>query len=205
MTMLEYDESTLKVGLEKLSPERRMLFASLAATRVAPAYSIFHSQSGQGDESAYFEALQFLWSQLLIETVEEEKVEAYVQKVFSLIPAQGDTWVTWSAQAEDATTALVYALGCLKTASVREAAWAARRSYNTVDNIVVDDPSVQIGGAHEKQILSSPLIQAELQQQVHDLQMAETAELTDESLKQLYGGAIQWGTVFYAKVLQERQ
>ncbi len=76
-----------------------------------------------------------------------------------------------AAFAEDAASALAYALRCYQSGNSQESAWAARCAYEAVDHYVVHHERVDTNviGAEER-VLSHWLVQAELMRQHRDLQ-----------------------------------
>jgi hypothetical protein len=84
----------------------------------------------------------------------------------SLIPGENDQpWIEEQAYAEDAASAVAYALRALESGEPQEAAWAARRAYEAVDHHVMS----RLGIKGESHVLGHPLVQAELSRQQRDL------------------------------------
>lgn len=98
-------------------------------------------------------------------------IDVSIERCMSLIPREDEgPWIEQQAAAEDAGTALAYALRCRKTGESQEAAWAARCCYEALDHFVInrDDIDVNEAGA-EAAVVADPLVQAELARQQRDL------------------------------------
>ena len=90
----------------------------------------------------------------------------------ALIPGEDrGPWMPEQAYAEDAASALAYALSCCQTGDSQEAAWAARRAYEAVDQFVVRQHNLDTEARRdEMRVLSYPTIQRELERQDQDLE-----------------------------------
>src|SRR5262249_15111322 len=79
--------------------------------------------------------------------------------------------------ANDAASAVVYALRCWKTGSAQDAAWAARRAYEALDTAVIERSGADMNApGAEASVLSDPLIQAELARQMRDVEELRVAQ-----------------------------
>jgi len=75
-----------------------------------------------------------------------------------------------SAVAEDAAAAAVYTLRAIWDGDPQNAAWAARRAYETADREVLSTLNIgAIGDSEEAYVLQHPIVQTELQRQSRDL------------------------------------
>ena len=110
---------------------------------------------------------------------DSQKLLSRIGLAMSLIPSERDSkpWIPQQAWAEDAGAAIVYALRCLLTGQSQEGAWAARSAYTALDHFVrsQQDKNASQAGA-EEQVLSHPLIQAELLRQRRDLDQLASME-----------------------------
>jgi hypothetical protein len=101
-----------------------------------------------------------------------EELLASEATCMALIPQEDEEpWVPEQVYAEDAVSALAYAVRTGRTSDSREAAWAARCAYDSLDHFVINHENIDtnIAGA-ERRVQSHPLVQAELRRQANDLQ-----------------------------------
>jgi uncharacterized protein YjaG (DUF416 family) len=169
---VHYDEQKLIEMLSTLPQRLRVVFAALCAERLLPSYTKFCEQTGRGGAQELTLILQQLWEDLESEKMGAEEIQAKLDVCMSLIPLQDEGWLgEQQAYAEDAAAALAYALRTKKSGDPQEAAWAARRAYESIDHYVIHHECIGInepGG--EGRILSHPLVQAELLRQQRDLE-----------------------------------
>jgi uncharacterized protein YjaG (DUF416 family) len=171
MASLHFNEQLLIEKLDKLPPSLRVLFATIAAQRLSPAYLNYSRLIGRGDPTALSAALERLWRDIEGEVMDAEQVQKGLELIMKLIPREDDgPWIPEQAWAEDAASAVAYALRCRENGRSAESAWAARRAYEAVDHFVIAKTSIDISrpGANEA-VLSSPLVQAELARQRRDM------------------------------------
>jgi uncharacterized protein YjaG (DUF416 family) len=171
MEILTFNDQWLINMLDRMGPPFRTLFAAVAAERLFHAYLRYAYLSGRGNSNIMAEALNRLWSDIERQRSNPESVKETLARVMTLIPREDDgPWVPEQAWAEDAATALAYALRCLESGRSADAAWAAQRAYEAVDDFVVTQNAIDTGkpGASER-ILSSSLVQAELMRQRRDI------------------------------------
>jgi uncharacterized protein YjaG (DUF416 family) len=168
---LTFDERKLVQSVESLPRAARIAFAALVAERLFPAYSDFSRQTGRGDASSLRAHLDRVWLDLEGDVIPALELDERIEKTSSLGPSEAEgPWIDLQAQAEDAAAAVAYALRTIKTGSSQEAAWAARRCYEAIDNFVINRDRLDTTppGA-EVRILGDPLIQQELRRQQRDL------------------------------------
>lgn len=200
--ILAFDEAKLVADLRGMPPVRRSVFAALVATRLAPSFEIYASGSGREGADTLHSALSYLWSFLGSGDIASNVVavtQQQIEVVMGLIPSEDDYPAPFAAQAEDAAAALAYALRSVNDPNPQEAAWAARRAYESADNLVISRPGVRIGGWDEGRILQNKLIQVELQQQRADIESAATLPLEPAALERAKGERLAWGRQFYAQ------
>jgi uncharacterized protein YjaG (DUF416 family) len=171
MNNLNYDEQRLVEELEGLPHQLRVAFATACAERLLPAYTDFSERARMGDPKELTSILERLWVDLEGDAMTFAEVEEAIAKCMTLVlPLENKPLIAGQTAAEDAGAALCYALRCRKTGDSQEAAWAARRTYEALDDFVISREDIdtnQPGG--EQQALSHPLIQAELGRQRRDL------------------------------------
>ncbi|MBS2018775.1 MAG: DUF416 family protein [Deltaproteobacteria bacterium] len=164
-----FDEERLVRSLEQLPVHARVAFASACAERLRSSYLAFAESTESGDKArAYAELLDRLWADLKGELMPEDDVQRLAEQATALIPDVEDD--AYDAYAEDAAAALSYAWGCRLLVDSQEAAWAARRAYEAVDQFVIRLEGIDLAEPGvERRILEHPLIQAELHRQAEDL------------------------------------
>lgn len=187
--MLEFDEAELVRILERSSCRCRAVFAALVASRLSVSFEIFCLESGR-PHSQFTEALNLLWDHLSDDSWPES--ESLSERVIELAPAEEDGVWKFSAQAEDAVASLAYAVLAVGRCSAQDAAWAARRSYEAADNLVVSRNE----SLTETQILSDTIVQTELAQQAMDLKLASEF-VPQERLHWLKSDARARGELFW--------
>lgn len=171
MKMLHYNEEESIHLLEQIPPLLRVTFAAACAERLLPAYAIYSQHSGRGEPETLATILERLWGDLQGAPLNNHAIQANLDTCMSLIPHEDDEpWVTEQPYAEDAATALAYALRARLNGESQEAAWAARCAYEAADHYVVNRVGVDTNQPNgEYTVLSHPVVQAELQRQRHDL------------------------------------
>lgn len=116
----------------------------------------------------------------------DRELEEQIKSCMELISREdAEPWVSDQEVADDALAALAYALECRRTGLGKEAAWAARRSYETLDTYVINHENIDtnIPGA-EAQVLAHPLVQAELARLQRDLDELLHGAITIDRLRE---------------------
>lgn len=162
----DYDESENVGLLEALTPKARLIFALLCASRLLPAYRRFYETTGRGKPSVVEALAGRLWRLAGADETDESSLREAADECERLVPSEDEGWdEATQPYAEDAAAALAYAFRARLTGRAQEAAWAGRRAYEALDhhvrNLLQDDD--------EANILSHPLVQAELARQRRDL------------------------------------
>lgn len=183
-TNIQFNERERLSALASLSLGGRVAFAASCATRLLPAYSRFSVEAGRGDPQAVQSIASRLWSDLKGETMSDQNLRLVVDQCEDLIPGENqEPWIASQAYADDAVSALAYALRCRISSDPQDAVWASRRALDAVDSFVCNVlmPGVETSDIY-KNVQSHPLVQAELERQRRDL--AELAEMTNENFTQ---------------------
>ncbi|MGD0094730.1 MAG: DUF416 family protein [Planctomycetota bacterium] len=169
--VLSFDRAHLE-PLDKLQPELRGAFAAACAERLMPRYRKFSELAQEGDPDSLERSLSRLWADLLGRRMPDAELEAMLRTCMKLISQlQSDSdWPTEQAEAEDAASALAYALRCRRNGQSEEVGAAAKRAYEAVDCYVIKHGEIDTNApGAEAEILSHPLIQVELGRQKRDL------------------------------------
>jgi len=172
MDNLIYDEQRLFGELNRLPAHLRVAFAAACAERLFPAYEHYWEQSRNKSEHDLTSLLERLWLDLRSNALEDSEIDEAIEKCMSVVERLNDgDWIEGQAAADGAASALCYALRCRKTGETQEAAWAARRLYEVLDDFVINGEHIDTNqpGA-ESRVLAHPLIQAELARQRLDLE-----------------------------------
>jgi uncharacterized protein YjaG (DUF416 family) len=171
MEIIRFNEQPLVKELERLPAPLRAVFAAACAERLLPAYTSFSRRTGRGDAATLTAILERLWLDVQGNGMDARQVQENIDVSTSLLPQEdSDSWVPEQAWAEDAAAAVAYALRCRQNGQSQEAAWAARRAYEALDNFVIGKEGIDPSRARaEEQVLSHPLVQAELSRQHRDL------------------------------------
>jgi hypothetical protein len=175
---LQDDETATVAAIGRLPPRFRALFALLAALRILPAYRRFHEKTGRGDADKLESTAERLWRDLAESAMTNRELKSALRATEKLIPQEGEGWDETLPNAEDAATALAYALDARIKGSPQDAAGAADRaievSYRFAVASIAGDSDVF--PKHDV-TLSHPVVQAELRRQQRDLrQLAVLAQ-----------------------------
>jgi uncharacterized protein YjaG (DUF416 family) len=171
MGILRFNEEVLTTKLERVQLPLRVIFAAAIAERLLPAYVSFSYKTGKGSPKMLAEILERLWLDIEGTHMDAQELQQNIDLSIKLIPPEDDIpWIPEQAWAEDAVSAVAYALRSRQNGKSQESAWAARRAYEALDHFVVTHEGIDpnSGGAEER-VLSSPLVQAELMRQERDL------------------------------------
>ena len=179
-----FDETELEGRIEQLPITSRTAFAAACAERMAPSYEAYSQRTGTGDPAVYRELLGHLWIDLAGQRMSDSEIDKNIKRSEELFPLEDDPWVPEYPAADDATAALVYSLQSRRNGSSKEAAWAARRAYEALDDYVITRENLDISSpGAELQILNHPLVQAELARQARDLDELGEGRITVEQLR----------------------
>jgi uncharacterized protein YjaG (DUF416 family) len=164
-----FDEQALRGQLERLPPRLRAVFAAAAAERLLPAY-VRHGT--EQDRATLAALLDNLWTDLETASMSDEQIQHAIDTCLRLIPDEdSEEWSEGSAAAEDAAAALCYAFRTRQSGDPQEAAWAARRLYEALDNFVINREQIDDNSpGMEARVLGDPLVQSELERQRRDLE-----------------------------------
>ncbi len=169
--MLHFDEPVLVKTIEALEPRLRVAFATACAERLRPAYLRFTTRAQRGEPVEFEANLDRLWLDLAGQCMTDEEVATGLDSCMRIIPHPDDVpWFEEQIYAEDGGAALAYAMSCRADGQSQNAAWAARRAYETLDQYVGRHENVDwnVPGA-EDFALAHGLIQSELFRQQRDV------------------------------------
>lgn len=179
-----FDQAELTSKLEQLPPTLRVIFAASCAERSLPAYITSSGLTGRGDPDMITRILMRLWKDVAGEQMTESEVEANINSCMTLIPQDyHEPWYVEQACAEDAGTAVIYALTCRQNGSSQEAMWSAQCSSEAVGYFATNREQIDLRPGAASRVFSHPLIQAELARQFRDID--ELLRVTSEDVRQV--------------------
>ena len=173
---LRFDEPDLVARLAALPSKLRVAFAVLCAERQLPNYIRFSERSGLGNPNVLKEALASIWEDLQGQPLATAQLETILERCMALIPSDEEDTEEETAYAEDAAASVAYTIRARLADDPQDAAWAARRAYDTLDYFLMSQiDSTSVTREDEEFVLSHPLVQAEFQRQQADLKDLELA------------------------------
>src|SRR5215813_12242274 len=173
-----YHEARLGEAVQKLHPNLRVAFAVACAERLLSAAASFVQGSQNDDLLKSKDIAGRLWLDLEGGKMSASEVEQAIEVCIAMIERIEGGSSNWQESAVgDAVAALCYALRCHQTGDTKEAVWAARRPYESLDAYVIDQEGIDTNKPNgEQRVLSHPLIQAEVARQQRDLDDLLTAQ-----------------------------
>lgn len=166
MSYFRYNEREIIHKLDRLNPWAKVTFAAACAERQIPGYVAFSRQTGSGDPGLLITILERVWQDALGRKMSNEELLLELDRCMTLIPREDEgPWVNEQAYAEDAASAVAYALRTRNTGDSHEAAYAARVAYEALDHYVIN----KLGVSDGERVLTHPAMQAELARQHRDL------------------------------------
>jgi uncharacterized protein YjaG (DUF416 family) len=171
MPILRFDKSALVAQLERLPNRLRVAFAAACAERQLPNYFRFSEAAKQGSPERLVAALRRVWDDIEGRPVGSSELNGCLDTCMSLLPKEDEyDDCLLGYYAEDAVAATAYAIEARLRSDAHEAAESASRAYTALDEYVSDELNIgSIGQKEEAQILTHPLVQAELERQRVDL------------------------------------
>jgi hypothetical protein len=169
-SMFNYDEAQLLDVLQAMSPDARLACAAAAATRLVPAcerFAVLHATAARGRARQIAAAL---WMCIDGTDPNPPNWRAVLNEVMGMIPGEDVEGGMVALLAEDALACMAYALRCLLTDDLQQAAWALGREYDATDQAAIALLGIVPKNAkQEAKILSHPLVQRALGRQYQDM------------------------------------
>jgi uncharacterized protein YjaG (DUF416 family) len=166
MSCIRYDEREIIRKLDRLDPRAKVAFAAACAERQIPGYMAFSQQTGRGDPYALIDILEHVWRDGRGDPMSADADQIELLRCMALIPRDDEgPWINEQAYAEDAASAVAYALRARNTGMSQEAAYAARVAYEALDHHVIN----RLGIEDDGHVSEHPVVQAELARQHRDL------------------------------------
>jgi uncharacterized protein YjaG (DUF416 family) len=171
--MIKFEEKILVARLARVSSSSRAMFSLCCATRQTTAWEEYAKHFCPDDEGAFKEVVECIWNALGSNVVPLNWTST-LEEVMDLFPGEQSESSNLHAYAEDALASLAYTIRCLIEGSEQEAAWGARRAYETADQAAIRKLGIHPqGAAAEQQILTHLFVQRELERQERDIQTLE--------------------------------
>jgi uncharacterized protein YjaG (DUF416 family) len=128
----------------------------------------------QGNPDALRRVLNHLWGDLQGSQVSVAQFQQDLDTCMALLPEEDSSDYTALYCAEDAVSAIAYAVSTRLDADPQQAAWAASRAYDALDTYVQGLLRIKsFTPTNEERVLAHPLVQAELRRQSNDLSQLE--------------------------------
>jgi uncharacterized protein YjaG (DUF416 family) len=181
-----YDERAIIEALDALSPARRVAFAATVAERMLPAFSAYSGATRQ-DSGVLTSIMDRLWRDLDGDALTAADVRDALARCMERLPDEDALgWTPARTYADDACAALAYALRARLSGSSQEAAWAARRAYESVDHFAQAEHGIDPADpAAEARLLATSVVQDELRRQRRDLAELTGSETDAELFRRL--------------------
>jgi uncharacterized protein YjaG (DUF416 family) len=178
--MITFDTNQLALKLRELSPSSRTAFALAAATRLLPCFERYEAKEGKRNNEAPRRLVNRLWAHLEGDSIDAFVLDQYLNEITDIIPEEVDFASLDHALADDAASAVAYAIRSALTADSQESMWAAQRAYEAADQIAIRLLKAEIGTPEaETQIQSHPIVQRELVRQASDLDLLRRDRIGD--------------------------
>jgi uncharacterized protein YjaG (DUF416 family) len=171
MNTLRYDEQQVIDRLHRVSQWSRGVFAASCAQRLLSASVSLLERQGKAPDHELADVLERLWSDLEGRQMSKSELEQNLERCMCATYHHEDKQgVAKYEVAEDTVAAVAYALRCRLNGQEQEAAWAARRVYEALDEYVITSDGIDINRPRgELRVLSHPVVQAELIRQRRDM------------------------------------
>ncbi len=172
--MYRFNEDHTLSALTNLPISGLVALAASCSSRFSVAYNASQRILGIEDAHIFDDALKALWK--FAETGEEADWASIYEQLISLIVDEDEGGTILHGIVDDALASAAYAIRAAMSGDPRAAIVSARRAYETVDrwaSFLADD---NVFNKHtENEIVNSPIVQAELARQHHDLSDLEAA------------------------------
>jgi len=174
MSILRFDEKELLARLRALPNHLRVVFGAACAERQLPNYLRFSTRTHQGNPDALAHTLGCLWDDALGKAAPDRQLRRDLDTCMSLLPDEDSAEPDVVYPAEDAVSAIVYAISARLDADPLQAVWAAQAADDSLDHHVQEILGIEsFGRREEERLLAHPLLQAEFQRQQADLSQLE--------------------------------
>ena len=179
MNVLLFDETSLREGLSRLNVRQRSAFALACTGRLIN--DVCQLQAKSASVQLLQQSHDLIWQAVLSDL--QANTSALEGQLLDVMPDEDDNSSLEAAVVEDACAAMVYAMRSLHGNSAQNAAWSARRAYETADRFASrslnEDQYTVASGAI---ILAHYAVQRELKRQNRDMSIMNDNGISDESV-----------------------
>lgn len=180
-----FDSDALRLRLDALSAQQRLVFAVSSYFAVEPHYRAFVADTGWGSDERMHKWAEQLWNVAAGNAVlDVQELRAVQEQWDELVPDHDDFDSPLTSAALDAAVVLVCATEVAKSGSAQEASNAGYQAIAIADLLAQESENMHPRDPQlEEKILAHPLMQAELRRQADVLGLLEPgAELTPPAL-----------------------
>ena len=157
-----FDEELLTRRLSELDPAGLRLFAAACAEQLYEDYVLHAAASGQGSPQRVRSCLDAVWAN--VRDGGGAELRSCLQDVEELVPdVEDENWVPTSGAAQNALTALAFALECALEPDTKLAVSAAYQVYESADAAALREIEGDVVTVEmEQTVLAHPQVQAAL-------------------------------------------
>jgi len=176
-TIFVYSEVSLVKQLSTVGKQSMLAFATACATRQSDNFLKFATPHFQWD--VLTNILTELWAAILGNATDDPKIwKRHIDTIDNFLPSDDHVWTVADAIVDDAISSTAYALRCFISGEAQEAAWSARRSYESADQIAIKLLNAEPGQkGFEKLVSQHEIVQRELQRQNRDMQLLRLGKI----------------------------
>lgn len=175
---LTFSEANLLSSLSGMEDRAMVAFAAACATRQLSCYEAYAAKFATPCAQEMGKYVAQVWEAIEHAGASDIDWQQSLESIMNLAPGESDSWTPLHAYADDAIASLAYSVRCLIKKDAQEAAWAARRAYESVDQAAIKALNPELNGPEsEARIRSHPVVQRELQRQLRDLQLLRGEEM----------------------------
>ena len=185
MPIIQFSRTQLTRTLDRLAPHLRVVFGAACAERLLSACVSFSVLAKKGKSEVITSSLDRLWKDVAGEPMTEDEMQANIDACMALIPTDDELISdAEEAYAEDAISAVIYALTSRQNGDSQEAMWSAQCTCAAVDHFTTSrEEFVPKPVSDPSRAFAHPLMQAELARQGRDL--AELLRVDDADVRQI--------------------
>ena len=186
MLVSAFDSANLLDRVQRLARVSQLAFGGACCERLLPNYRAFQTTANWGNVTVLRNALDFVWASIPTGQVSPAEVQIHIQKCEAMAPSSNDFDVLLVTAAQDACFSVCSLLDFILSADPKSIVQIATYATDSIDLFVQEIEGMAPGANDlEEKILTHPLMQKELVRQNMDLELLETAPLTEVSIKRL--------------------
>lgn len=167
-----FNRSLVLSDVAGMAPQERLAFALSCVERMIPNYRYFQKKYDWGDSEVLLEAAEIAWLHLAGTVTHRRRVEEVVNKCEQVLPDTEDFDSIYVSSALDAGVACIELLNFVLASDISLVATIAELCIDSVDMYVQELEEMDAQHPNlEGNILTHPLMQAELERQANDRQL----------------------------------